>query len=122
RRSRSFLACSAPRPEWPERASSEAVHRRSSMAKTDLVVRLGDQLYAVERPWGELPSGIRIRGLSDVAVDSRDRVYAFQRSDPPVVVFDRSGAYLDSWGSGVIADAHGIYCTPDNRIIVADRD
>jgi len=92
------------------------------MAKTDLVVRLGDQLYAVERPWGELPSGIRIRGLSDVAVDSQDRVYAYQRTDPPVVVFDRSGAYLDSWGSGVIADAHGIYCAPDDRIVLADRD
>jgi peptidylglycine monooxygenase len=92
------------------------------MAKTDLVVGLGDQLYAVERPWGELPAGVRISGISDVAVDSQDRVYAFQRSDPPIVIFDRSGAYLGSWGNGMIADAHGIYCSPDDRIVLTDRD
>jgi DNA-binding beta-propeller fold protein YncE len=92
------------------------------MARTELVVRLADQLYAVERPWGELPPGMRLSGVSDVAVDSQDRVYCYQRGDPPIVVFDRSGAYVGSWGSGVIADAHGIFCTPDDRIVLADRD
>jgi peptidylglycine monooxygenase len=92
------------------------------MAMTDLVVALGDQLFSVERPWGELPPGMRLAGVSDVAVDSKDRVYVFQRSDPPIVVFDRSGAYLRSWGTGVIADAHGIFITPGDLVLVADRD
>jgi hypothetical protein len=29
-----------------------------------------------------------------VATDSQDRIYVFQRKDPPVVVFDREGKYL----------------------------
>jgi hypothetical protein len=35
-------------------------------------------------------------------------VYAFQRKDPPVVVFDRDGSYLTSWGHSAIKDPHGI--------------
>jgi len=92
------------------------------MTRTGLVVALGEQRYAVERPWGQVPPGLQVAGVSDVAVDSRDRVYLYQRADPPVIVFDGSGAYVASWGSGAIADAHGIFCTLDDRIITADRD
>jgi len=35
--------------------------------------------------------------VSAVATDSQDRVYAFQRKDPPIVVLDRDGNYLTSW-------------------------
>lgn len=92
------------------------------MGGSEFVVTLGDQLYAVERPWGSLPEGLRLGFVSDVAVDSAGRVYVAQRVDPPVIVFDADGAYLRSWGSGVIADAHGIYVTPDDLVLVVDRD
>jgi peptidylglycine monooxygenase len=90
--------------------------------KTELVVALGDQYYSVERPWGELPAGLQLSGVSDVALDANDRVYVYQRGDPPIVIFDSCGTYVDSWGSGVIADAHGIFITHDGRVLVADRD
>jgi peptidylglycine monooxygenase len=92
------------------------------MVRTPLVVVLGDDLFAVERPWGDLPPGIQLHGVSDVAVDSHDRVFAFQRSDPPVVIFESSGAYVGSWGAGIVADAHGIFITPDDKVLLADRD
>jgi peptidylglycine monooxygenase len=92
------------------------------MPRTELVVALGDRLYAVERPWGELPAGMQLAFVSQVAVDSEGYVYLCQRHDPPVVVFDPEGGYARSWGSDVIADAHGIAATPDNRIVVVDRD
>ena len=92
------------------------------MVRTPLVVCLGDDLFAVERPWGDLPPGMQLADVSDVAVDSHDRVYVFQRGDPPVVIFDDSGAYVGAWGSGILADAHGIFITPDDRVLLADRD
>jgi hypothetical protein len=55
---------------------------------------------------------MRLGGVSDVAVDSRDNVHVYQRVDPPIVVFDPERRYLRSWGSGVIADARGIFITP----------
>ncbi|MGH2615072.1 MAG: peptidyl-alpha-hydroxyglycine alpha-amidating lyase family protein [Thermomicrobiales bacterium] len=88
----------------------------------DLVVALGDQRYAVVRPWGVLPADIAYGVVSHVAVDSRDNVYVFQRGDPPVVVFDPAGAFVRSWGSGLIADPHGIFITPDDLVVLVDRD
>ena len=92
------------------------------MAVTDLIVGLQDRRYRVERPWGRTPPGIAVDVVSQVAVDSQDNVYVAQRIDPPVVVFDSAGNYLRSWGAGVIADAHGICVTPDDLVLVVDRD
>jgi peptidylglycine monooxygenase len=89
---------------------------------SDLVVLLGDRRYAVVRPWGVLPDHIEYGVVSHVAVDSLDNVYVFQRGDPPVVVFDPAGGYLRSWGSGLIADAHGIFISPDDLVVLVDRD
>jgi DNA-binding beta-propeller fold protein YncE len=89
---------------------------------SDLVVLLGDRRYAVVRPWGVLPGHIEYGVVSHVAVDSHDNVYVFHRGDPPVVVFDSAGAFIRAWGSGVIADPHGIYITHDDLIVLVDRD
>jgi peptidylglycine monooxygenase len=89
---------------------------------SDLVVLLGDRRYAVVRPWGVLPAHIEYGVVSHVAVDSHDNVYVFQRGEPPVVVFDPTGGYLQSWGSGLIADPHGIFITPDDLVVLVDRD
>jgi len=89
--------------------------------KTDLVVSLGEKYYSVERPWGEIPQSIRLNYVTDVAVDSLNRVYLFQRGDPPVIVFDEAGKYLRSWGTGRIADAHAVFCRGE-QIFVVDRD
>ena len=92
------------------------------MAVTDLIVALQDRRYRVERPWGRTPPGIAIDIVSQVAVDSNDNVYVAQRIDPAVVVFNPDGEYLRSWGTGVIADAHGIAITPEDLVLVVDRD
>ena len=46
------------------------------------------------RPAGTIPAAA-------VTVDSQDRVYCFNRSpDHPIIVFDRDGNVLSSWGAG----------------------
>jgi peptidylglycine monooxygenase len=57
-----------------------------------------------------------------VAVDSRDRVYFYQRKDPPILVFDSEGNFLDAWGEGRLRDAHGICIGPDDHVYVCNRD
>jgi len=69
-----------------------------------------------------LPAHIEYGVVSHVAVDSHDNVYVFQRGEPPVVVFDPTGGYLRSWGNGLIADPHGIFITPDDLVLLIDRD
>jgi DNA-binding beta-propeller fold protein YncE len=68
----------------------------------------------------KLPQGQTIGIVSRVATDSQDRVYVFQRKDPPVLVFDRDGAYLGSWGTGEVKDPHGLKIV-DDIVYTTDR-
>ena len=92
-----------------------------------LVVALGDRRYRIERPWGDLPVGAGT--VSDVTVDSRGHVFALLRSDPlagppgtPVVELAPDGRRLAAWGGELIADAHMLACSPDDRLFIVDRD
>jgi len=87
-----------------------------------LIIGTGDTSFEVVHPFGNLPQGWTYGNVSHVATDSKDRVYAFQRKDPPVLVFDSDGNFLTGWGSGVLADAHGIFITTDDDVFLIDRD
>jgi DNA-binding beta-propeller fold protein YncE len=80
----------------------------------------GEYRYELIRDFLKLPNGERFGLVSRVATDSQDRVYVFQRRDPPVVVFDRDGAYLGSWGSGEVKDPHGLKIV-DDVVYTTDR-
>ena len=88
----------------------------------DLVVVMGDRRYRVERSWGEASDANPLRMVSRIAVDSRGRVYAFQRAEPPVVVFRPDGGFHAAWGEGALADPHGMTITADDRVLLVDRD
>ena len=81
----------------------------------------GSYRYEVIENWATLPTGWTFGGVSAVATDSQDRVYAFQRKDPPILVFDKNGTFLGSWGSSAFADPHGINIV-DDVIYVTDRN
>ena len=85
------------------------------------IVGSGTYRYEVIETWGTLPQGWTFGPMSAVATDSQDRVYAFQRKDPPILVFDKNGTFLSSWGSSAFADPHGINIVND-VIYVTDRD
>ena len=80
----------------------------------------GTYTYEYIQDWPKLPSGEALGVVSTVATDSQDRVYAFQRQDPPVMVFDRDGNYLNRWGIGAITDPHGMTIV-DDIVYVTDR-
>lgn len=73
----------------------------------------GNYQYELVRDWPKMPAGQALGTVSRVATDSQDRVYVFQRKDPPVVVFDRDGNYLGCWGIGAVREAHGLKIVND---------
>jgi len=73
----------------------------------------GDYRYEVIRDFLKMPPGESLGIVSRVATDSQDRIYVFQRKNPPVVVFDPDGKYLGSWGSGEVTDPHGLKIIAD---------
>ena len=56
-----------------------------------ITIGMGEYIYEYEDDWPHLPAGHTFQGPSSVAVDSRDRVYVFQRRGPPILVFDQEG-------------------------------
>jgi DNA-binding beta-propeller fold protein YncE len=77
--------------------------------------------YLLVQDWARLPPGESFGMVSAVACDAQDRVYALQRKDPPVLIFDREGSYLSSWGNGAFLFAHGIFIAGD-IVYIVDRD
>jgi len=47
----------------------------------------GEHRYRVVENWAKLPEGWELKDVASVAVDSRNRVYVFNRGDHPMIVF-----------------------------------
>ena len=84
-------------------------------------VGTGKYTYDIIENWGKLPAGDTFGMVSAIATDSSDRVFAFQRKDPPMLIFDRDGNLTDSWGNGSFEFAHGIHIAGD-VVYVTDRN
>src|SRR4051794_1204918 len=76
--------------------------------------------YEADDRWAKLPPGLRWTEVPAVATDSRDRVFAFSRAENLVVVFDRDGSFLTSWGEGLFVRPHGICVGPDDSVYCSD--
>jgi DNA-binding beta-propeller fold protein YncE len=70
--------------------------------------------------WPKLPDGMQFGPVSAVATDSADRVFVFHRGKHPILVFERDGKYLRSWGDEFINSAHGIRIDADNNVWITD--
>ncbi len=70
--------------------------------------------------WEQLPEGWSFVEAVGVATDSRDRVYVFNRGEHPVIVFDRDGKFVQSWGEGQFVRPHGSWIGPDDSLYLTD--
>jgi hypothetical protein len=69
---------------------------------------------------GQAPDGWSFKEVGGVGVDSRDNVYVFNRCDHPMMVFDRDGNFLRSWGEGQYPRAHGVHVTQDDTMFLTE--
>lgn len=82
----------------------------------------GKYTYEVVEGWGKLPNGWEWGWIPGVGCDSQDRVFVYSRSAHPLVIFDREGNFVDSWGEGIIQDAHGIWIDPEDNVWCVERE
>ena len=89
---------------------------------------IGSHCYRADSNWSHTigshgPDGM----VTGIAVGTgkidRDRLYAFQR-DPEgrVLVYERNGNFLGSWGTGIFFEPHNISVTCDQKVICTDRN
>jgi DNA-binding beta-propeller fold protein YncE len=82
----------------------------------------GDFRYELVEGWEQLPEGWSHGDVAGVASDSQDRVYVFNRSEHPVIVYNRDGTFITSWGEGVFTRPHGITIEDDIVYLADDSD
>ena len=82
----------------------------------------GSHTYEVQEGWGQLPEGWKFGWIPAVAVDSQDRIYVYSRSERPMVVFDREGNFVASWGEDILKDSHGIFIDAEDHIYCVERE
>jgi DNA-binding beta-propeller fold protein YncE len=88
-----------------------------------VILGSGEHRYRVVENWAKLPEGWDLSDVASVAVDSKDRIYVFNRGAHPVVVLDREGNFVTSWGEGLFNRAHGLHIdTEDNLYCTDDGD
>ncbi|PKB68097.1 MAG: hypothetical protein BZY81_02760 [SAR202 cluster bacterium Io17-Chloro-G4] len=82
----------------------------------------GEFTYTFVDGWAKLPGGVTFKECPGVAVDSRDNVYVLTRGDHPIIVLDKDGNYIRSFGQGLFSDdrTHGLYIGHDDSLMVAD--
>jgi len=77
--------------------------------------------YETVEGWEQLPAGHVHRDVAGVAVDGEDRVFLICRGDHPIIVYDRNGNFVRSWGEGDFTyRTHGITIGPDGGIYSTD--
>ena len=80
----------------------------------------GQFAYEVIVNWEKLPDGVGWRETAGVITDAHDNVYVFSRGDNPMVVFDKDGNFIKTWGEGVFTRAHGVSTGPNDTLYCTD--
>jgi len=81
---------------------------------------LGKYTYKLVDGWAKYPEGWSFLDVCGLSIDSQDRVYILNRSAHPVMVFDREGTLLTSWGEEFFNRAHGCCVGPDGSVYCTD--
>ncbi|HXR57834.1 MAG TPA: peptidyl-alpha-hydroxyglycine alpha-amidating lyase family protein [Burkholderiales bacterium] len=90
------------------------------MDRAKVVLGSGEHRYEVVEDWAKLPESWELKDVAAVAVDSKDQVYVFNRGAHPMIVFDRDGNFLRSWGEGQYPRAHGLHIDADDTLFLTD--
>ena len=75
--------------------------------------------------WEKLPKGYSFTQVPGMGVDSKDRIYVFNRNPNHVFVLERDGTFVNMWGEEFFADCakhspHGFYIDRDDKAYTTD--
>jgi hypothetical protein len=91
------------------------LHATNKSGSKRPVVGAGAHTFEVYHDWGELPPSIRYGNTHGVCEDAQGQIYihhtvnaASERHDS-MVVFDRDGRFVKSWGREFEGGAHGLH-------------
>lgn len=102
-------------------ALAPAIHAASKSGKRPPVVGNGAFTYEAIHDWGTLPRTIQLGNTHGVCEDRQGHIYiahtvhASSQSHDTLLVFDRKGKFVRSWGSEFKGGAHGLHIQTEGR-------
>jgi DNA-binding beta-propeller fold protein YncE len=76
--------------------------------------------YRVVPDFPQLPPSIVLGAVSAVAENSKGQIFAFHRGQHPILILDRPGNLIRSFGDGLFTLAHGLRIDSEDNIWVTD--
>src|SRR5579862_4863205 len=102
-------------------AAPLVLHAQDKTGRESPVLGEGDFKYEAIHDWGELPATIKWGNTHNLAEDAQGNiyvhhtVYADSESGASMVVFDRNGKFIRSWGREFRGVAHGLWLRKEGR-------
>ncbi|MCS7207424.1 MAG: peptidyl-alpha-hydroxyglycine alpha-amidating lyase family protein [Dehalococcoidia bacterium] len=78
--------------------------------------------YRLVEGWAHLPRWWEMGEVADVAISPEGLVFVYCRGAHPVLVLERDGRFVSSWGEGQFRNPHGLTFAPDGTLYLVDRD
>jgi DNA-binding beta-propeller fold protein YncE len=87
------------------------------------------QPYRTTRDWGQLPPGVKWAAVTAIEAAPGGTIYVIHRcvanscanrTEAPILKYDRTGRLIDSWGSGMFIFPHGATLDRDGNLWVTD--
>ncbi len=76
--------------------------------------------YEVDPSWPQRPAHCKWADVPGIAVDTKDQVWVFTRTNPPVQVYTASGKFVRAWGEDIVGRAHHIKIDHGGNVWVSD--
>jgi DNA-binding beta-propeller fold protein YncE len=81
----------------------------------------GELKFELVENWEHLPAGFHHADVAGVCTDADLNVYLYCRGDHPVMIYDRDGNFLDSWGEGQFSyRVHGMFMGANEQVFLVD--
>ena len=80
----------------------------------------GNYRYELVENWAQLPPGWAFYDIGGIGIDTNDRVYIFNRSEHPLMIFENDGVFAGNWGEDYFVRPHGTRITPQGELFCTD--
>ena len=81
----------------------------------------GSLQFELVEGWEQHPEGWSHADVAGVCTDSNGNVFLYCRGDHPVMIYDREGRFLDSWGEGLFSyRTHGMFMGDGDEMFLVD--
>ncbi|MSR35609.1 MAG: hypothetical protein EXR95_03045 [Gemmatimonadetes bacterium] len=104
---------------------SAAQRQQQNLADSDSLRALVAKVPLLDMELVELHPNVKLEGISSITADKAGNIYVIHRPTDgadPVVVLDRDGKLLRSWGKGMYKLPHGIEIGPDGNVWTTDAN